>query len=112
MDEGIRIDLPIAPCSSYREMLDENHLVGKHLYANGFLARRETRDVGTTTMVTSPNKYKGTPNQPASHDVPDVGEHTKEMLKAFGYGDAELAELMAEKGAAPPPRGPHAKKRD
>lgn len=53
---------------------------------------------GPTTMVASPVDFVGTPWAPRAH-APDLGEHTREVLRELGHDDAKINALFAE-GAA------------
>jgi crotonobetainyl-CoA:carnitine CoA-transferase CaiB-like acyl-CoA transferase len=52
-----------------------------------------------------PVKLGRTPGEPARLPGPALGEHTEEVLRAAGYSEAEVAELLqagAVAGPAPP----------
>lgn len=99
--------VPAAPCSSYREILDEGSPVNRHLRENGYLQTVEHRHFGPTAAVASPVEFHGTPtaalDQRGSWHAPLLGEHTVEVLvSAAGYTREEALELVAS-GVCPRP---------
>ena len=59
-------------------------------------ARRPVRQLGI------PVKLARTPGEPARLPGPALGEHTEEVLRAAGYSEAEVAELLRSGAAAGP----------
>ena len=57
---------------------------------------------GTVRQLGLPVKLGRTPGEPARLPGPALGEHTEEVLRAAGYGDAEVAELLQAGAAAGP----------
>lgn len=116
------ISVPCAPHSTYAEVVDPEHTVGKHLRANELIAEVEHRDFGTKylqstsgvskyTTIAQPTKYHDTPNLPVdgSWHAPDIGEHTTEVLRGIGYSFEEAQAMQKQDGPAPPGRGPWAR---
>ena len=51
--------------------------------------------MGKMVETAVPSEWHGTP--PSSYSPPPVlGQHSAEVLKGLGYGDTEIARLMAE----------------
>ncbi len=65
--------------------------------ANGYIARLEDPDTpGTTTeVVRAPVRFSD-PTPPARPRVPELGEHTEEVLLEAGYSWEEIASLSAD----------------
>lgn len=100
--------VPMAPASSYKEVVDPNHTVGKHLFANGYLKKVTNKIQGEMTVVGQPTRFNGTPNNADLGDYPELGEHTADALREIaGYSEQEVNELMAAGGAAPPIKHPN-----
>jgi crotonobetainyl-CoA:carnitine CoA-transferase CaiB-like acyl-CoA transferase len=53
-----------------------------------------------------PVKLGRTPGEPARLSGPALGEHTEEVLRAAGYSEAEVAELLRTGAAAGPAKAP------
>jgi crotonobetainyl-CoA:carnitine CoA-transferase CaiB-like acyl-CoA transferase len=91
MDKCERLGLPFAPIAKPEDLFDD-----PHLNASGGL-----------TPVTLPNGVKTkVPNLPIEMDgarfgtrldIPQVGEHSREVLEQLGYGAAAIAKLAADK---------------
>jgi formyl-CoA transferase len=52
--------------------------------------------LGDIAVVNQPVKLKRTPSQ-VTRATPEKGEHTDEILKAYGYNDKSIAEFRARK---------------
>lgn len=120
------ISVPCAPHTTYLDVVDPSHTVGKHLRANDLITEVEHRDLGSKffpgtsqggapkyTAVLQPSKYHDTPNlskaNGSSWHSPDIGEHTTEVLASLGYSFEEAQAMQKADGPAPPARGPWAR---
>jgi CoA:oxalate CoA-transferase len=54
----------------------------------------ENRDVGKYKATGHPIRFSQTPVTPTT-GAPVLGEHTECVLRQFGYGDEEIAQLKA-----------------
>ena len=63
-------------------------------------AERPVRQLGI------PVKLGRTPGEPRRLPGPALGEHTEEVLRAAGYSEAEVAELLRTGAAAGPAEAP------
>jgi alpha-methylacyl-CoA racemase len=61
---------------------------------------------GPVRQLGLPVKLGRTPGELARLPGPALGEHTEEVLRAAGYGDAEVAELLRAGAAAGPAEAP------
>lgn len=113
LDHWLRVlvaaDVPCSPVSTYAELADEQHTVGRHLHENGFMMKVPHRDFGSLHLVCPPTAFCGTPIQPPSGreswHAPHIGEHNSQILRELGYSDAEATEFVRS-GAVPAPSGP------
>jgi crotonobetainyl-CoA:carnitine CoA-transferase CaiB-like acyl-CoA transferase len=62
----------------------------------GMAAPVQHGTLGTIEVVNQPVKLSRTPSQ-VVHPTPEKGEHTEEVLKAYGYDDKAIAEFRARK---------------
>jgi len=86
LDEALESDLVKA-----REMVVEIEQPG---------AKRAVKQLGI------PIKLGRTPGEPRRMPGPALGEHTEQVLRAAGYSDAEVAELLQTGAAAGPAQAP------
>jgi crotonobetainyl-CoA:carnitine CoA-transferase CaiB-like acyl-CoA transferase len=63
------------------------------VWANGYLAKVDT-PAGATTVVATPVRFGDTPAR-SDPTVPELGQHTEEVLLELGYSWADLDQLRA-----------------
>jgi crotonobetainyl-CoA:carnitine CoA-transferase CaiB-like acyl-CoA transferase len=83
-------DLFCAPVYDYARVAAESQG-----YDNGYLVPVQHPRLGEITAVNCPIAFSETPASPAPAS-PDLGEHTDEVLRAFGYEPAEIERLREE----------------
>jgi len=77
------------------------HSIGEALTHEQVLARRMVVEVehpraGRTRALGFPVKFDATPAECGERPAPMLGEHTREVLREFGYPDAEIDALVSE----------------
>ena len=60
--------------------------------ANGVLVELPDAQAGALHVLRSPPRYSATPTD-VRHGVPQLGEHSTEVLREAGFSDAEIAAL-------------------
>ncbi len=85
-----RADIPVARMYSMEDILAD-----EHLDAIGFFGRSEHPTEGEITTVSSPVEWIGHEPAPARH-APVIGQDTVEVLRAAGYAQAAIDELLAK----------------
>ncbi len=101
-------DIPIFPMHTFDSLLHDEHLA-----ATGFFEHTEHPVVGKILETAVPSEWSGTPPTQRK-SVPRLGEHTADVLREAGMGQAEIDVVLAQ-GAkrsnakpAPHPKEPHA----
>ncbi len=83
-------DIFCAPVYDYARVSEE-----PQAYDNGYLVPVRHPRLGEITVVNSPIQFSETPAT-AAPDAPPLGEHTSEVLAAFGYAADEIERLREE----------------
>lgn len=91
-------DIPFAILPTYAEVADD-----PQLRANGLLPELSHPRYGRLRTVDSPISVTGVRKTPPAA-APELGEHTREVLRALGYSEAEIARLIARGVAIQAPR--------
>ncbi len=89
VDKLERTGLPFAPINRPEDMFEDPHLL-----ASGGLGEVTLTDGRMTQLPLLPMELDGRrPTRGGS--LPQPGEHTRELLQALGYGDAEIDRMMS-----------------
>ena len=99
-----RTDVTAGPVCDAADL--EHH---PYVLARGIVAEQPDEELGTIPVPTPPLRFAGTPATIRSA-APRLGQHTREVLAAAGYSDAQIEELVAQ-GAARCDPGPDAGRR-
>jgi len=91
-------DIPSALVRSYAEVAED-----EQARAAGYLREREHPRFGREWVVGPHLGLSDTPPR-LSGPAPDLGAHTLEVLREFGFTEAELSELASEGAIWSPPR--------
>lgn len=83
--------VPCGPINRMDEVFADPQV--QHL---GMAAPVQHGSLGKIEVVNQPVKLSRTPSQVA-HPTPEKGEHTREVLKEYGYDDQSIAEFRARK---------------
>ncbi|HZM44886.1 MAG TPA: CaiB/BaiF CoA-transferase family protein [Burkholderiales bacterium] len=90
MDKCEMLGLPFAPIAKPEDLFED-----PHLNASGGLAPVTLNNGVKTRVPVLPIEMDGV-RFGTRRDVPHVGEHTREVLGAIGYGSAEIEKLVSE----------------
>jgi crotonobetainyl-CoA:carnitine CoA-transferase CaiB-like acyl-CoA transferase len=82
-------DLPVMPLGDVATLAGDPHLA-----ASGFIAIENHPSEGPIRTLGMPVRHDGFPS-PALRPAPRLGEHSREVLREAGYGDAEIDGLIA-----------------
>ena len=94
-----RTDVTAGPVCDAADL--EHH---PYVLARGIVAEQPDEELGTIPVPTPPLRFAGTPATIRSA-APRLGQHTRELLAATGYSEAQIERLVAQ-GAARCDAGP------
>ncbi len=90
--------VPVGPVLSTKEIMDDQSLYD----GNTLVKINQGGKVGTFTTVGVPFTISN--YQPTYGPCPELGGNTEEVLKAYGYSDADIARFAANGTTAPMPK--------
>jgi crotonobetainyl-CoA:carnitine CoA-transferase CaiB-like acyl-CoA transferase len=92
------LDIPSAPITKLEELESDPHLT-----EIDFFRKRNHPTEGNIVLPDNPVRYSRT--EPELHHLqPKLGEHSVEILREAGLGDADIEKLIAEGGSIKGPR--------
>jgi crotonobetainyl-CoA:carnitine CoA-transferase CaiB-like acyl-CoA transferase len=94
MDRCEKLGLPFAPIAKPEDLFED-----KHLNASGGLTPVTLNNGVKSKVPVLPIEMDGQ-RFGTRIDIPQVGEHTREVLKSVGYGDAEVEKMISGKVVA------------
>ena len=83
-----RADIPAMPMQTLEGLIDDAHLEAVKLFE---LAEHPTE--GTVRQMRNPTRWSATPLGAIRH-APRLGEHSREVLREIGYGEAQIEQLF------------------
>jgi crotonobetainyl-CoA:carnitine CoA-transferase CaiB-like acyl-CoA transferase len=84
-----KADIPVAPVNGVEDVVADPHLA-----ATGFFSMEEHPSEGRLRTMRTPTSWSASPPGAQRH-APRLGEHSAEVLREAGYGDAEIAKMVA-----------------
>jgi crotonobetainyl-CoA:carnitine CoA-transferase CaiB-like acyl-CoA transferase len=84
-----RAGIPCGPILGYDEILEDRHVRERQM-----LVHQEHPVAKSIRVLGIPIKFSATPGS-VRRPAPVLGEHTGDVLKELGYGDAEITDLAA-----------------
>jgi crotonobetainyl-CoA:carnitine CoA-transferase CaiB-like acyl-CoA transferase len=84
-----KADIPVAPVNGVEDVVADPHLA-----ATGFFSMEEHPSEGRLRTMRTPTSWSASPPG-AQRRAPRLGEHSAEVLREAGYGDAEIAKMVA-----------------
>ena len=82
-------DIPVAPLNSLDDVIDDPHLA-----ETGFFVMTDHPTEGRLRMMATPSSWSRTPPGEL-RPAPRLGEHSAEILREVGFGDAEIEAMIA-----------------
>ena len=82
-------DIPVAPLHSLDDVIDDPHLAD-----TGFFVTTDHPTEGRLRMMATPSSWSKTPPGDL-RPAPRLGEHSVDILREAGYGDAEIEAMIA-----------------
>ena len=82
-------DIPVMPLNSLEDLIAD-----RHLNETGFFSKVDHPSEGTLREMGVPSRWSESPPQ-AQRPAPKLGEHSAEILREAGYGDAEIDAMRA-----------------
>ena len=95
-----RLDVPCAPLNTLESLIDD-----PHLRSVGFFQEVDHPTEGRLVATRVPETWSKTPSA-ASRECAQVGQHSVEVLKAFGWSEIEIDQLIAGQVVFDPSRAP------
>ena len=90
LDAMLKLDIWSGPVHDFQSVMDDPQV--KH---NGSFVQYQHHSEGPLTTPGFPIRFDKTPSKVA-RGAPLVGEHSREVLAAAGYSDAEISDLFAK----------------